>query len=50
MAPSLKQPKQLIKHESKFIKDHIIEVTQKAFDDFAGGDVNEAYLKGLLGI
>jgi sugar phosphate isomerase/epimerase len=35
---------------ASFIKDHIIEVTQKAFDDFAGGDVNEAYLKGLLGI
>jgi sugar phosphate isomerase/epimerase len=46
----VKSSEQGAREGASFIKDHIIEVTQKAFDDFAGGDVNEAYLKGLLGI
>ena len=46
----VKSSEQGAREGAPFIKDHIIEVAQKAFDDFAGGDVNEAYLKGLLGI
>ena len=28
-----------------FIRRHIIEATTKAFDDFAGGDIDQAHLK-----
>lgn len=34
---------------AKFIKDHIIRVTDKAFDDFAGTSYNEALNKSVLG-
>ncbi|MBP6396995.1 MAG: sugar phosphate isomerase/epimerase, partial [Saprospiraceae bacterium] len=33
-----------------FIDSHIIQVTDKAFDDFAGGKTDENYLKSLLGL
>lgn len=33
-----------------FIEDHIIQVTERAFDDFAGGASDEALNKKLLGI
>ncbi len=33
-----------------FIKRHIIETTDKAFDDFAGGSPDKAQLRGLLGL
>lgn len=33
-----------------FIEDHIIQVTERAFDDFAGGTSDEALNKKLLGI
>lgn len=33
-----------------FIKDHIIKVTEKAFDDFAGTGSDEAFNKKILGI
>ena len=33
-----------------FIEDHIIQVTERAFDDFAGGVSDEALNKKLLGI
>lgn len=33
-----------------FIQDHIIEVTEKAFDDFADGGADEAANKRILGI
>lgn len=33
-----------------FIEDHIIQVTERAFDDFAGGATDEALNKKLLGI
>jgi len=46
----VKSPEQGAREGAPFIKDHIIEVTGKAFDDFAGGDVDENYLKRLLGI
>lgn len=33
-----------------FIQDHIIKVTEKAFDDFAGGDVDTALINQIIGI
>ncbi len=33
-----------------FIADHIIEVTQKAFDDFAGEDTDDAKNRKILGL
>ena len=33
-----------------FIADHIIEVTEKAFDDFAGGESDEASNRKILGV
>ena len=33
-----------------FIADHIIRVTDKAFDDFAGGDIDKDHLRKILGL
>jgi len=33
-----------------FIRDHIIPVTEKAFDDFAGGDTDPAMVRSMLGV
>ncbi len=33
-----------------FIRDHIIKVTERAFDDFAGGEVDEGLLRRIIGI
>jgi sugar phosphate isomerase/epimerase len=33
-----------------FINNHIIEVTQKAFDDFTGTDADDEQLKNILGL
>lgn len=33
-----------------FIADHIIQVTERAFDDFAGGQEDDAMLKNILGL
>lgn len=33
-----------------FIKDHIIKVTERAFDDFAGGSNDEVFNRSLLGL
>ena len=46
----IKSPEQGAREGAPFIKRHIIEATQKAFDDFAGGDVSDDYLKKILGI
>ena len=35
---------------ASFIQDHIIKVTDKAFDDFASSGVDEAFNKKLLGL
>ncbi len=35
---------------AKFIQDHIIEVTKRAFDDFASGGSNEALNKQIIGL
>lgn len=46
----IKSPEQGAKEGSKFIADHIIEVTEKTFDDFAGGDVDENMIKQIIGM
>jgi sugar phosphate isomerase/epimerase len=46
----IKSPEQGAKEGSKFIQDHIIEVTEKAFDDFADSGVDKETNKKLLGI
>ena len=33
-----------------FIKQHIIPVTDKVFDDFAGAAISQAQINALLGI
>jgi len=35
---------------ARFIKEHIIPVTAKAFDDFAGGSLNAAAMRTVLGL
>ena len=48
----IKSPEQGAREGVKFIQDHIIEVTNKRFDDFAGSkdDVDQNYLNRILGI
>ena len=38
----LKHPEQGAAEGAAFIRDHIIRVTERAFDDFAGGDRDPA--------
>lgn len=47
---AIKHPEDGAKEGSVFIKDHIIRVTEKAFDDFAGSGTDEEFNRGLLGI
>lgn len=35
---------------AQFIADHIIKVTEKAFDDFAGGDVDDELIRQIIGV
>ncbi|MFZ9004434.1 MAG: sugar phosphate isomerase/epimerase, partial [Robiginitalea sp.] len=46
----IKSPEQRAREGAIFIQDHIIEATQKTFDDFAGRDADSEMLKGILGI
>ena len=46
----IKSPEQGAREGSPFIKNHIIEVTQKAFDDFAGSGTDDELLKSILGL
>lgn len=46
----IKHPEDGAKEGSKFIKDHIIRVTEKAFDDFAGMESNEEFNRKIIGI
>lgn len=46
----IKSPQQGAAEGAPFIDSHIIQVTEKAFDDFAGGETDENYLKSLLGL
>jgi sugar phosphate isomerase/epimerase len=46
----IKSPEQGAREGAPFIAQHIIEVTEKAFDDFAGGDSDAAANRSLLGL
>ena len=46
----IKSPQQGAEEGAKFISDHIIDVTEKAFDDFAGSGMDQDTNKKLLGI
>lgn len=46
----IKSSQQGAEEGAPFIADHIIKVTEKAFDDFAGGDTDEGHLRKILGI
>jgi sugar phosphate isomerase/epimerase len=46
----IKSPEQGAIEGAKFIQDHIIEATEKTFDDFAGGDIDKTVLRKILGI
>ncbi|MEE9455389.1 MAG: sugar phosphate isomerase/epimerase [Paracoccaceae bacterium] len=46
----LKHPEDGAREGAPFIADHIIRVTDKAFDDFAGGETDKDTLRAMLGI
>ena len=46
----IKSPEQGAKEGAKFIADHIIEVTKKSFDDFAGAEIDKDQIKKILGL
>ncbi len=46
----IKSAAQGAKEGAPFIQSHIIEVTEKAFDDFAGTAVDEGFLRKILGM
>lgn len=46
----IKSPEQGAREGVQFIKNHIIEVTEKAFDDFAGSGTDEALNRQIIGI
>ncbi|WP_299930593.1 sugar phosphate isomerase/epimerase [uncultured Pelagimonas sp.] len=46
----LKHPEDGAREGAAFVRDHIIRVTEKAFDDFAGGGAGQAANQRMLGI
>ena len=46
----IKSPEQGAREGAKFIADHIIEVTDKTFDDFAGGEINQEIINKIIGL
>ena len=46
----LKHPEDGAREGAPFIESHIIRVTEKAFDDFAGGTTDKKQLRRMLGI
>jgi sugar phosphate isomerase/epimerase len=46
----LKHPEDGAREGAAFIRDHIIRVTDRAFDDFASSRADEAGNRGLLGL
>jgi sugar phosphate isomerase/epimerase len=47
---ALKHPEDGAREGATFIKDHIIRVTERAFDDFAASGSDEAFNRKTLGI
>ncbi len=46
----IKSPEQGASEGAPFIQNHLIQVTEKAFDDFAGTQQDDDYLRKLLGL
>ncbi|HEU0222986.1 MAG TPA: sugar phosphate isomerase/epimerase, partial [Paracoccaceae bacterium] len=46
----LKHPEDGAREGAEFVRSHIIRVTEKAFDDFAGGGADEATNRRMLGL
>ena len=46
----LKHPEDGAREGAQFVRDHIIRVTERAFDDFADGGADEAANRAMLGI
>lgn len=46
----MKHPEDGAMEGAHFIRDHIIRITEKAFDNFAGGESNDLQNKALLGL
>ncbi len=46
----LKHPEDGAREGAQFVRDHIIRVTEKAFDDFAGGGSDEEANRRMLGV
>jgi sugar phosphate isomerase/epimerase len=46
----LKHPEDGAREGAPFIRDHIVRVTEKAFDDFAGGEVDKKQIRRFLGL
>lgn len=46
----VKSPEQGAREGAPFIRDHIIEATEVAFDDFAGGESNRELNRRMLGL
>jgi sugar phosphate isomerase/epimerase len=46
----IKSPEQGAREGAPFIQKHIIEVTEKAFDDFAGGEPDEKLNRKIMGL
>lgn len=47
---ALKHPEDGAREGAKFVEDHIIRVTEKAFDDFAGGTVSRESNRAMLSL
>ena len=47
---ALKHPEDGAREGAEFIKRHIIRVTEKAFDDFAGSGADDAANRRMLGL
>jgi sugar phosphate isomerase/epimerase len=47
---ALKSPEDGAREGAKFVREHIIRVTQRAFDDFAGAGTDDAANRRMLGI
>lgn len=47
---AIKHPEQGALEGAEFVANHIIKVTERAFDDFAGVDADEKFNKKVLGI
>ena len=46
----VKSPEQGAREGVKFIENHIIDATQKVFDDFAGGHTDKKQINKILNI